>query len=86
MSDARSRLKAALPFLEMGANMARLQDPESKVMLAILSKKPDGLGQISTTLEFDGLIQDILALLGYDSMSALIQDSTESEENETNLG
>lgn len=87
MSEAaRKRLKAALPFLAVGGNMAKLQAPQGTVMLAIISQNPDGSGQISTTLEFEPLMNDLISLLGYDSMDALVADEDDDETDQEEPG
>lgn len=72
MSDtARDRLKAALPHLSIAARMARLQEPDGIVGLAIIVKKPDGTGRMTASFECEGFIQDVLEVLGYKSVAEL---------------
>lgn len=81
MNDARSRLRSLLPHLEIASDMARLDAPEGELRMAIMSKNADGSGKIGASFELEPFIKDLLELLGYENMNALLADDDE-EANE----
>jgi hypothetical protein len=61
--EAVNRLKQALPHIRMAIEMAKLQEPQGEITLAICSKKPDGSGQL--TAHFEGeFLDDVARVLG----------------------
>lgn len=78
MSDeAKKRLMGALPHISLAMEMARMQEPEGKVSLAVIVKKSDGSGRMTASFEGEEFIKDIITLLGFKDLNEL----TMSEEN-----
>lgn len=81
MNDARSRLRSLLPHLELASEMVKLDVPDGETCVAIMSKRADGSGKIGASFEFEPFIKDLLELLGYKDMNALLaEDDEESSE------
>jgi hypothetical protein len=66
MSEAESkqRLLDALPHLRLAMEVAKVAEPEGKVLLAIIAKKEDGSGTVACSFEGEQFLTDIAALCG----------------------
>lgn len=80
MTTARDRLKDALPFLILGVNMAKVQIPDGKVELAIVSKRPGGSGVVGASFECEEFFSDILEVLGYKDVNELVLELDEKDD------
>jgi len=72
MQAARERLIEALPLIELAIYMAKAQNREGTIGLAITCTQPDGTGQITATFEAESFIQDILTIMGFMDMTDLV--------------
>ncbi len=62
--EARNRLRAVLPEMQVWGNVLRMKNAGSKLMLGTLAQREDGSGQIGTTWEFDPFMSDLTLLVG----------------------
>lgn len=61
--EAADRLRQVLPHIRIAAEMAKIQEPDGKLILAVGIEKPDGGGRI--TARFEGsFLDDVARLLG----------------------
>ena len=74
--EARKRLAAAIPFMHLALNMAKVQGTEdSTVGMAVIMKNVDGSGKVTATFpEGEGFLTDIAALLGFKDLQELVRD------------
>jgi len=72
MTTARNRLRKSMPALKMAVSMAKIQVPDSDIMLAVVGKRADGSGQITASFEFEGFFNDLLEILGYSNIDTLV--------------
>lgn len=71
--EARKRLIQAAPHLRIAEKQAEIAGrPNGKVILAVGYENPDRTGQITARLDCGPFIDDLIALLGFDSMAELI--------------
>ena len=80
--DARCRLKSLLPHLEIAAEMAMIKVPEGSLYLSVMSKRPDGTGHVAASFELKPFVDDLLLVLGYNSIDEfLAEDDNERDNN-----
>ncbi len=71
--EARKRLISAAPHIQLAAKEAEIAArPSGKIILAIGYENPDRTGKITARLDCGSFVDDLIVLLGFDSMAELI--------------
>lgn len=78
IKQARERLMHALPAIDLGAEMAKIEVPGGTVQLAIIAKAANGSGRITTQFEYEGFIKDIAIVLGFKDLKDLEKHGMEA--------
>ncbi len=59
--------------------MAKADVPDGELRVAIMSKRADGSGKIGASFELEPFLKDLLELLGYKDMDALLAEEDNEE-------
>ena len=59
----KEKLRTALPHLRYAAKMAQEKTKSGTIELAIISKNPDGTGQVGACFRADEFLDDLAAVL-----------------------
>ena len=86
MDDSKRRLMEILPHLMVAANMAKMQEPDGEVCLAVVSKKPDGSGRLTASFECPDFFRDMLIVLGFQEMQQLVEELERLHKEEEGQG
>lgn len=61
-TSALDRLRAVLPHIKLAASMAKIQQPDGQICLAIISKNAEGKGSMGASFEAEPFFADLEAV------------------------
>jgi hypothetical protein len=80
LEDAKKRLADFIAHITLAMNMAKIDEPDGKVGLAVIAIKEDGSGSMSARFEGDEFVNDIITVLGYKDFDDLVLSQEGNED------